>query len=168
MRLRYTALAMIAAASVLAHLGRAAAFEPRRAYQDVGDALVLKVLRSQAEHGDARSQYIVGVIYRNGRGVTHDDCEAAIWFRRAAEQGHTRAQFQLGLMYEQGLGGLPRDDMQAYTWYILSDVMDDPLIKEALDRVGRTLSLEQRAAAAELARNWQPIGYSPAGGAPRE
>jgi TPR repeat protein len=154
MRPRYTVIALLATVSVLVSLG-AVAFEPRRAFTEMENVLVLRDLRANAELGDPRAQYVVGLLYKNGQGVKADDIEAAAWFRKAAEQGHARAQFQLGAMYEQGIG-VPRDDVQAYAWYMLSAVGDDPLIKESLKRVGTNLTPDQRAAADELARNWKP------------
>ena len=41
---------------------------------------------AEAEDGDIRAQYDVGVIYQEGRGVPQDFEEAAKWFRFSAEQ----------------------------------------------------------------------------------
>ena len=51
-------------------------------------ATALKLLRPLAEQGHAEAQYNLGVMYRNGQGVPHDDAEAVKWYRLAAEQGY--------------------------------------------------------------------------------
>ena len=73
-------------------------------------------LREQAEAGDAKAQYRLGMSYLNGDGVPEDKEEAVYWFQLAAEQGHVIAQFNLGLMYERGLG-VPQDEEEAIKWY---------------------------------------------------
>src|SRR5271168_1486304 len=42
--------------------------------------------RLAAEQGHAESQYLLSTMYDEGKGVSHDDAEAAIWERKAAEQ----------------------------------------------------------------------------------
>jgi len=73
-------------------------------------------LRKAAEQGDAKAQYGIGLMYKNGRGVSQDYAQAVAWFRKAAEQGYADAQVVLGLMYGMGRG-VPQDDMQAVAWY---------------------------------------------------
>ncbi len=47
---------------------------------------------SAARSGDAHSQFALGWLYANGRGVAKND-EMAVWlYQKAAEQGHARAQ----------------------------------------------------------------------------
>ena len=68
------------------------------------DPARLPLLLKHAEHGDALSQYRLGVMYSNGEGVPQDDFEAAKWFKKAAEQGYSDAQAMLGLMHLYGRG----------------------------------------------------------------
>ena len=49
-----------------------------------------------AEQGDAEAQYNLGVMYREGMGVTEDDVQAIYWFTKAAEQGHDLGSKQSG------------------------------------------------------------------------
>ena len=51
-----------------------------------------------------------------GRGVTANDHEAVMWFRRAADQGNASAQFYLGVMFDEGKG-VPQDYAEAAKWY---------------------------------------------------
>lgn len=73
--------------------------------------------RARAEHGDVKSQYELGRLFFEGRGVPQDYRESVHWYRTAADQGFARAQSSLGFMYEQGLG-VPRDYAEALQWYL--------------------------------------------------
>ncbi|MFQ5973553.1 MAG: peptidoglycan-binding protein [Alphaproteobacteria bacterium] len=68
-----------------------------------------------AEQGDARTQFLLGVMFENGRGVEPDHKEAAKWYRLAAEQGYEDAQYALIAMYEFGRG-VPQDYGEAAGW----------------------------------------------------
>ena len=78
-------------------------------------ATALRELTPLAEQGDAKSQYQIGVMYENGRGVPMDYKTALKWFRLAAEQGNACAQNDLGGMYSGGLG-VKTDGMTAFKW----------------------------------------------------
>jgi TPR repeat protein len=54
-------------------------------------------------------------MYRDGRGVAHDDAQAAYWFRKSALQGNDWGQYYLGMMYHEGRG-IGRDDALALYW----------------------------------------------------
>lgn len=60
-------------------------------------------------------------MYNNGTGVTQNDTEAAKWFRLAADQGYAKAQNNLGTLFARGQG-VPRDYVQAYLWFDLSQL----------------------------------------------
>ena len=55
-----------------------------------------------AEGGDPVAQYNLGMLYRDGRGVTQDYAIAARWYGLAAEQGDASAQFDLADLYAEG------------------------------------------------------------------
>ena len=69
-----------------------------------------------AEQGNASTQFNLGVMYEDGRGVKQDDVEAVKWYRQAAEQGDAKAQFNLGVMYAKGQG-VRQDKGQAKEWF---------------------------------------------------
>ena len=69
-----------------------------------------------AEQGNASTQFNLGVMYEDGRGVKQDDVEAVKWYRQAAEQGEAKAQFNLGVMYAKGQG-VRQDKGQAKEWF---------------------------------------------------
>ena len=83
-----------------------------------GDAF--KICLTQAEQGDAASQFAIGKLYQNGSSEAKQDFkEAEKWYRRAAEQGEPRAQNNLGMMYNTGMG-VTKDEKEAAKWYLKS------------------------------------------------
>ncbi|MEI7607508.1 MAG: tetratricopeptide repeat protein [Rhodospirillaceae bacterium] len=73
--------------------------------------------RKAAEEGDARSQFLFGILYQHGRGVPRSDEEAMKWFRLAADQGLSDAQFILAAMLQSGRGGRGGNVAEALVWY---------------------------------------------------
>ena len=86
------------------------------AYNRGDYAGALREFRPLAEQGHAWSQYNLGVMYAEGRGVPQDDAKAVKWYRRAAAQGHAWAQYNLGVRYAEGRG-VPEDDAEAVKWF---------------------------------------------------
>jgi TPR repeat protein len=84
----------------------------------------LRLLRALAAEGNAKAQYNLGLMYRNGQGIAQDYAEAAEWFRRAAEQGDAEAQLNLGLMYGTGQG-VKQKYSEAVKWYRLAATQGD-------------------------------------------
>ena len=72
--------------------------------------------QAAAEEGHLQAQFNLGVIFKEGRGVTQSDKEAARWFRKAAEQGDSVAQGSLGLLFEGGRG-MAKNDKEAAHWF---------------------------------------------------
>jgi len=70
-----------------------------------------------AEQGDANAQFILGVMYANGRGVRQSYQEAERWYRKAAEDGFSPAQHNLGEMYYEGKG-VHQNYTEALQWYL--------------------------------------------------
>ena len=69
-----------------------------------------------AEAGDAKAQYYLGLLHGHGCGVPKNPAAAADWFRKAAEQGMAEAQVERGHLYRRG-EGVPRDDLKAVDWW---------------------------------------------------
>lgn len=69
-----------------------------------------------ANSGKPSSQFILGVSYESGRGVSQDYAQAVHWFTKSANQGHSLAQFSLAEMYYQGKG-VQQDYGQAFAWH---------------------------------------------------
>ena len=113
-----------AAAVGLANPRGDAVAEADAAFQKGDYVKALKLARPLADEGNARAESIVGFAYYRGRGVTHDDAEAAKWFHRAAEQGDAPSRFTLGVMYGEGRG-VPQDFAEAARWYRLAAEQGD-------------------------------------------
>ena len=75
----------------------------------------LREWKPLAEQGHAKSQYNLGVMYRDGQGVTKDYKTAVEWFRLAAKQGHALSQGKLSAIYALGQGVI-RNRVYAYMW----------------------------------------------------
>ena len=61
-------------------------------------------LRSLAQTGNVRAQYLLGLMFNEGKGVQEDDAEAFHWFRKAALHNNADANLALALMYFNGDG----------------------------------------------------------------
>ena len=104
-----TATMLLAVVVVLVAAPAWADFEAGAEAAARGDyATALKEWRPLAEQGDAGTQVLLGVMYRDANGVPQDYAQAVQWFRLAAAQGYAEAQFNLGVMYADGLG-VPQD-----------------------------------------------------------
>eukprot|EP00729_Bicosta_minor_P032756 gene32756-biopygen11636 len=71
--------------------------------------------RSPGRHTPA-AQYMIGLMYSNGKGVKQDHVEAVKWYRMAAEAGFAPAQYNLGNMYHNGKG-VQQDHVEAAKWF---------------------------------------------------
>ena len=131
------------------------------AYQRADHATALRHLRPAAEGGDARSQFILGLMHAEGQGVPQDYAEAARWYRLAADRGHAQAQYNLGLCYAKG-EGVSQDFVAAHMWFNLAaarfpaaDTRNHDLAVRNRDLVASRLTGEQVAEAQHLAREWK-------------
>ena len=79
----------------------------------------LEKIWEKARQGDAKTQFLLGGMYKWGLRVPKDLTEAAEWYRLAAEQGHAQAQVGLGWMYDKGEGVL-ENSQEAAKWYRLA------------------------------------------------
>ena len=115
-------------------------------------------LQSEAEHGNAETQYCLAWDYDTHGHST----EAVRWYRKAADQGVANAQYELGYHYFTGLG-VPQNYILAHMWFNLaasSEYMIRPdQQKEAVgkrDLVASKMTPAQLAEAQKLAREWKP------------
>ena len=92
----------------------------------------IESIREIAERGDVYSQFRLGQLYYEGKGVRTDDQEAARWFLKAAQQDHTEAQFILATMYEKG-AGVEKNDQEAFKWYLQAATMGHERASVILD-----------------------------------
>jgi TPR repeat protein len=96
------------------------------AYQANNLPLAYKEFRAAAEKGHADSQFNLGLMYEQGIGVSKDEKEAIVWYRKSAVQGNVFAQYNLAVLYENGRGTAV-DFAQAHEWYRKASVQGDPL-----------------------------------------
>ena len=85
------------------------------AYEDGNYQRAFKKYMICAEAGDELSQYMVGIMYKNGQGVNQDYKKAFDWVSKSANQGYYFAQHKLTEFYELGIGVL-KDDKSAFSW----------------------------------------------------
>lgn len=84
-----------------------------------------------AQKGNAKAQYIIGMLYYLGNYYDEDNEEAVEWFKKAAEQDNYEAQYKLGLCYTNGYGVESNED-KANMWYSKS-IENLTLLAEAGD-----------------------------------
>ncbi len=99
------------AATTLELLDKAVKF-----YKNKNYAEAVPLFHQAAEQGNAKGQYSLGTMYKNGQGVTQNNKEAVSWFRKAAEQGNVIGQYNLGDMYANGQG-VAQNYTEAVSWY---------------------------------------------------
>jgi hypothetical protein len=77
-------------------------------------------IKKAAEGGDAEAQYLLGIAYNSGEGVTKDPERTAYWLRRSATRGFSRAQFALGQRLYGGWGGITPDKKEGFEWWLVA------------------------------------------------
>lgn len=111
------------------------------------------VLREAAQRGDAVAQHDLGLLYYDGKGVTQDYAEAAIWYGKAAAQGELKSQVKLGSLYMNGQG-VPQDYEEAYFWLILAATCGKGSYATLRDQASRHLTPQQVSSVQTRARQW--------------
>ena len=116
-------------------------------------------VQALAEQGDAKAQYALGTMYRDGQGVAQDFAAALDWWRRSAAQGFLDAQLALGNMYAGGTG-IPKDPVRAYMWFDIAAAQsgDDWLRGIAAsnrDAIAARMTPEEVAKAKGMAADWR-------------
>jgi TPR repeat protein len=109
----------------------------------------LRLFRVAAEQGGAEAQYVLGVMYINGRGTPTDYEEAAKWFHRGAEQGDIDSLYMLGCCYDEGWG-VQKNDVHAHMWLSLAAGTGYERAIEDLARVAKRMTPSQIAEAEKL------------------
>lgn len=85
------------------------------------------MVMSKAQSGDREAQYLVALIYLEGRLVPKDFVTARSWMLKSAEQGYVPAQAAMGEMYLTGIrhhGAIP-DYADAERWLRLAATQGD-------------------------------------------
>ncbi len=87
-----------------------------------------------AKLGHPGAQFIVGVMYHEGKEVPQDYKEAMNWYRKSAQQGYSLSQRRIGVLYDKGLG-VPRDSKEAFHWYLKSADQGDAVAQFNVGRM---------------------------------
>ena len=77
---------------------------------------ILNDIKKMAENGDAFSQGIIALMYRNGWGVEKNPKKSFEWDSKAADQGYVPSMHNLAEDYENGTGVEENRDT-AFEWY---------------------------------------------------
>lgn len=105
--------------------------------------------KRKAEAGNAKEQYLLGIMYAVGDGVPKDAAKAVEWQEKAAEQGNADAQYILGYMYGEGQG-VPKDYVQAHMWANIA-AASEANIEEQKKFINLRESLAENMTAQQLA-----------------
>ena len=65
------------------------------------------LLRKAAKQGNGEAEYLLGMAYYEGLGVSQNWDEARNWLAKSVEHGYPNAMYQLGFMYHYGIGTEP-------------------------------------------------------------
>ena len=112
--------------------------------------------KRRAESGDAVAQFLLGSMYKIGKGVPENDKEAVKWYRKSAEQGIAQAQGNLGIMYALGQG-VPENNTLAYKWLNLARLAGGQVggnAQNVLDLITPKMTKEQITEAQKMATEW--------------
>jgi len=77
----------------------------------------IEELTRNANGGDIKSMYELGMRYQSGRGVNLDLTVGRQWLEKAAKYGNARAMQRLGDMYTDGRGGVAVDLNAGMDWF---------------------------------------------------
>lgn len=123
------------------------------AYAQGNYAVALEKFKPLALAGDAKAQFNLGVMYRQGQGVPQDDKEAVAWWSKASEQGHREAQDNLGLRYARGQG-VAQDWVLADKWFTIAATSGNETAIKNKKVVEAHMPPEKIVAANALAQEW--------------
>jgi TPR repeat protein len=90
-------------------------------------AKILPRVRELAKQGSAWAETLLGLMYRKGAGVAHDDEAAEDYYHQAAQRGWVQAQYNLGTLYLSQFRY-----KQAETWLLKAATREYALAQENL------------------------------------
>lgn len=112
----------------------------------------------EADAGDARAQWYVGLRFQEGLVLPKDYKKAVSYFRLSAEQGDDWGQNQLGLAYRDGKGVIQHYQI-AHMWLNISSSNGNPVATSERAKLETRMSKEQIADAQDLAKRCLASGY---------
>lgn len=90
------------------------AFSP--AYGQISLSNAANKVIEQAQAGNSKYQFMLGIMYLKGIQVQKDSKQAYSWLAKAAEAGNSKAQYQVGNLYLNGIG-TRKDKRVAFNWF---------------------------------------------------
>ena len=111
----------------------------------------LAKLRKEAVAGNAKSQHLLGLMYREGQQVKRNLTEAERWFGRAAGWDFPPAQYIIPYVHFTGKG-VPIDMIEAHVWSniaVSNGNINAPTLRA---EAGKQLTLEQLKEAQDRAK----------------
>jgi uncharacterized protein len=123
--------------------------EAQHAFDKKDYAKAFSLWRPLADQGDAGAQAALGIMYREGEGVSKDYEAALKWFRSSANQGNPDGEFLLGMMYVEGQG-VPQDINEASKWLKQAAAQKFEAAQDALDIMSGKLSYGSSAKSCNL------------------
>lgn len=73
-------------------------------YQQKDYDQAFPLFQLSADQGYGKAQYMMGLLYMEGKGVGSDYAVGAEWLQKAADQKVAHAQYMLGVLYQKGEG----------------------------------------------------------------
>ena len=111
----------------------------------------LRWLKLSATHGHpvAQSDYAFAILDEDDPELC---TEAAEWLRKSALQGKSSAMFNLAIMYQRGIG-VPKDRINAFAWYMVSEMDGSEEIREEVKKVLANATASERRKAIEQTKD---------------
>jgi uncharacterized protein len=154
------ALALLCALPSLPVTARAGIDEATTAFSTGHFVDALKEFRGLADGGSREAEFMLGVMYFQGRGVGQNHATAAIWFHKSALKGHAGAQLAFGSIHIRGVG-VYQDLHQAIKWLSLAATSRSPEIRlnatNLIQEAARLMTPGEIDAARISATDFSPI-----------
>ena len=139
---------------------RAGFDEATSAYSSGQFEKALREFRILAESGHKQAEFMLGVMYFQGRSVVQNQAIAAVWFHKTALKGHNGAQLAFGSIHIRGVG-VYQNLHQAYKWLSLASNSSSSDIGESaknlLQEAARLMTPEEIETAKASAQNFTPV-----------
>lgn len=136
-RVGVAALAALASSVLVSAASWAGFDEGKIAFDGKDYARAMQEWSAAAEHGDARAQFQLGILFEQGLGTEKNLAEALKWVRAAAENGEANAQFALGVLLARG-DEFGKDPVEAAKWFdrgVASAKSGDPTAQFVLSQL---------------------------------
>ncbi|MDH5488913.1 MAG: sel1 repeat family protein [Rhodospirillaceae bacterium] len=117
----------------------------------------VRILTPIADEGNTFSEFLLGIILRNGFGGVAKDPELAFkYILKAAEKDHWSAQYSIAGMYAMG-SGVEKNPEAALKWAIISAARGSKAGLSLAKKLRKELSDETRIKAQAIADKWSKV-----------